>query len=221
MFNFFLTGFMGIIKQGILGGFSGKVGSVVGGTWKGINYMRSLPTSVKNPRSPGQMKQRTKFSIVIELLKPLTPFLRIGFKTYADKKSAFNAAVSYNLNEAVMGEYPDLEIDFTKVLFSRGSLKPTQNAEAIYAEGSLNFSWDDNSGVSNAKETDFAMPLVYNIDKGESVFSTEAGERAEEMASMSIPNDWIGDTVEIYLGFISRDGLLVADSVYLGQQAIA
>ena len=65
------------------------------------------------------------------------------------------------------------------------------------------------------------MPLVYNIDKGESVFSTEAGERAEEMATMSIPNDWIGDTVEIYLGFISKDGLLVADSVYLGQQAIA
>jgi hypothetical protein len=34
---------MGIIKQGILGGFSGKVGNVVGGTWKGIDYMRVLP----------------------------------------------------------------------------------------------------------------------------------------------------------------------------------
>jgi hypothetical protein len=30
---------MGTIKQGILGGFSGKVGTVVGGTWKGIHYM--------------------------------------------------------------------------------------------------------------------------------------------------------------------------------------
>ena len=30
---------MGKISQGVLGGFSGKVGNVVGGTWKGIGYM--------------------------------------------------------------------------------------------------------------------------------------------------------------------------------------
>ena len=35
---------MGTIKQGILGGFSGKVGTVVGSSWKGISYMRGLAT---------------------------------------------------------------------------------------------------------------------------------------------------------------------------------
>src|SRR5690606_508733 len=45
---------MGIIKQGILGGFSGKVGNVVGASWKGIDYIRSLPSSVSNPRTPGK-----------------------------------------------------------------------------------------------------------------------------------------------------------------------
>ena len=40
---------MGTIKQGILGGFSGKVGTVIGGSWKGISYMRSQAQSVKNP----------------------------------------------------------------------------------------------------------------------------------------------------------------------------
>lgn len=39
---------MGTIKQGILGGFSGKVGTVVGGTWKGISYMRSIAQNIKN-----------------------------------------------------------------------------------------------------------------------------------------------------------------------------
>ncbi|MDD3723512.1 MAG: DUF6266 family protein, partial [Lutibacter sp.] len=52
---------MGTIKKGILGGFSGKVGSVVGSTWNGISYMRSLPASVKNPRTEKQMSQRSKF----------------------------------------------------------------------------------------------------------------------------------------------------------------
>jgi len=32
---------MGKIEKGILGGFSGKVGTVVGGNWRGIDYMRS------------------------------------------------------------------------------------------------------------------------------------------------------------------------------------
>jgi hypothetical protein len=48
---------MGTIKQGILGGFSGKVGTVIGGSWKGISYMRSIPQSVKNPRTDGQVNQ--------------------------------------------------------------------------------------------------------------------------------------------------------------------
>ena len=34
---------MGKINLGILGSFSGKVGNVVGGKWKGISYMRAKP----------------------------------------------------------------------------------------------------------------------------------------------------------------------------------
>ena len=43
---------MGTISKGILGGFSGKVGTVIGGNWKGIDYMRSKAASVSNPRTP-------------------------------------------------------------------------------------------------------------------------------------------------------------------------
>ena len=37
---------MGKIKQGILGGFRGKVGTVIGASWNGISYMRGA----RNPR---------------------------------------------------------------------------------------------------------------------------------------------------------------------------
>ena len=33
---------MGKIKQGILGGFQGKVGTVIGASWNGIAYMRGI-----------------------------------------------------------------------------------------------------------------------------------------------------------------------------------
>jgi hypothetical protein len=42
---------MGKIRQGILGGFNGTVGTVVGGSWKGTAYMRGKAQSIKNPRT--------------------------------------------------------------------------------------------------------------------------------------------------------------------------
>lgn len=44
---------MGTIKQGILGGFSGKVGTVIGGSWKGISYMRLQAQSIKKSSHRG------------------------------------------------------------------------------------------------------------------------------------------------------------------------
>ena len=52
---------MGKIKQGILGGFKGKVGTVIGASWNGIAYMRGLPQSIKNPKTPAQQAQRDFF----------------------------------------------------------------------------------------------------------------------------------------------------------------
>ena len=40
---------MGKIKQGILGGFKGKVGTVIGSSWNGIAYMKGQAQSVRNP----------------------------------------------------------------------------------------------------------------------------------------------------------------------------
>ena len=66
---------MGIIKQSILGGFSGKVGTVVGGSCKGIFYMRVLAQNVKNPRTDAQMNQRSNFALAMASLKPITNYV--------------------------------------------------------------------------------------------------------------------------------------------------
>lgn len=53
---------MGVIKRGILGGFSNKIANVVGSSWKGIATMRSLPLSVANPRTTLQVTNRNSFT---------------------------------------------------------------------------------------------------------------------------------------------------------------
>jgi hypothetical protein len=212
---------MGTIKKGILGGFSGKVGTVVGGSWKGISYMRSLPQKVKNPRTQGQRSQRSKFALTLNLLKPMTALLRTGWKLYAHRQSPFNAATSYTLANAITGTYPDYSVDVSKVLVSRGALTPATNGSATDTGGSVAISWDDNSGVGSAKQTDKALIAILNLEKGEAITNDAGAERNTGTQTVLLPADWSGDEVQAYLGFVSEDGKEVANSVYLGAIQIA
>ena len=55
---------MGKIKQGILGGFKGKVGTVIGSSWNGISYIRGIAQSVRNANTAAQQTQRGFFKMV-------------------------------------------------------------------------------------------------------------------------------------------------------------
>ena len=207
---------MGTIKKGILGGFSGKVGTVVGASWKGIAYMRSLPQKVRNPRTELQRMQRSKFAVTMNYLRPMTALLRMGWKRYAHRQSPTNAAMSYTIANAITGAYPNYAIDPGKVLISCGSLAPAVNATATAANSTIKFDWNDNSGTSAADKTDRALLAVVNTAKSEAVFDIGSATRAGGTMNVILPADWSGETVETYIGFISDDGKEVANSVYLG-----
>lgn len=210
---------MGTIKQGILGGFSGKVGTVIGSSWKGISYMRGQAQHVKNPRSAGQLNQRSKFSLALSFLQPVVPYIRIGYKSQAAKQTEFNAAMSYTIKNAITGSYPSYALDFTKIVVSKGGLTQVTGATASWNNNSneVKIDWTDNSGVGNALATDKAMPFIYNKAKGDTIYDTAGATRATHTQSLTVPNDWEGDKVEVYLGMVSDDGKEVADSIYLGE----
>ena len=111
---------------------------IIAPEWKFSYYfcMRAKATSVSNPRTDGQVNQRTKFALVLAILKPITGFLRVGYKKYAIKQTAFNAAMSYILNNAVTGSSSaDYSVDLAKVLVSRGNLTGAANAKVTSAGG--------------------------------------------------------------------------------------
>ena len=213
---------MGKISQGILGGLSGKVGNVVGGTWKGIDYIRIKPSNVANPRTEGQVNQRNKFTITLEYLQPNKDFIKIGYKSFANKKTEFNAAMSYVLNNAVGGISPNFTIDYSSALLSRGSLSSVLNGSTDLATaGEVSFAWNDNSAEGNANATDKAMVLVYNPSKKESISILDGADRTTGSQVVTIPSTYAGDTVELFMAFVSADGKQVSNSVYLGSGTAA
>ncbi|TZF84704.1 hypothetical protein FW774_06895 [Pedobacter sp. BS3] len=70
---------MARITNGILGGFSGKVGSVVGCRWKNIEYTRSLPAKPSGPPSEKQLAARAKFRFLNNWLNDKAAFFATSF----------------------------------------------------------------------------------------------------------------------------------------------
>jgi hypothetical protein len=209
---------MGKINQGILGGVSGKIGNVVGGSWKGIDYLRIMPASVANPKTPAQVDQRSKFVTVLKFLQSITPFLRVGYKTQAIKMTQFNAAMSDTLKNSVTGTYPNYVIDYGNVLLSKGSLPNVLNpsAASVIPGNNIAVSWTDNSGMGDATATDKAMVVVYCPDLNDATYITEGGSsRDSETHTIAVPSSYVGKDVEVYISMISEDGSKISDSLHV------
>lgn len=211
---------MGKIKQGILGGFSGKVGSVIGSSWNGKSYMRGKAVSIKNPNTAKQQMTRAKFTLAISTLRPVAPFIRIGFKGYANGKTAYNAAMSYTFKNAITGEFPEYSIDYAKLLVSRGSLAGANSFDVESTSGKIKISWDDNSDMGNARLSDIAMIAIINPGKGEASYITEGAPRSFGYEEVPVNQFWTGDEVEVYLSFISEDEKQISNSTYCGSVTV-
>ena len=213
---------MGKISQGILGGLSGKVGNIIGGSWKGIDYIRIKPSSVANPRTEGQVNQRNKFTAALEFLQPNIEFIRKGYKDYAIKMTAFNAAMSEVLENAITGTAPDFTVDYPNVLVSKGNLKGVLNPTFDAATtGQVTLNWSDNSSEINANNDDRLMSLIYNPIKKESAVKLIGTSRFMASQMIAIPSNFSGDTIHVYTAFISADGKRISDSSYVGSDTAA
>ena len=208
-------------EQGILGGFSGKVGTVIGGNWNGIDFMRANPVHIANPRTAAQQDQRARMGAMIRFLSPLKAILRVGFKKQAYRMSAFNAATSYNLAHAITGTYPDYEVDYSKVMVSQGKLPGAMNPQiSSTTNGQIKFTWEDNSLDNGARADDWALLLVYNPEKGWTVTSFAECFRASGSHTIILPANFSGDEVIGYISFQNASQTVISDSQFVGEMVV-
>jgi hypothetical protein len=213
---------MGKFENGILGGFTGKVGPVIGTTWRGINVMKSVPNIFKKHKfSERQLEQQARFRLIVGFLAPMRPFLEVGFKASAIRMTGYNSALAYNIKNAVSGVHPNLSIAYGLAATSRGELPKALNATATPGTaGKVVASWKDNSGIGKAQGTDQLLLVVHCPAAEDSAYSTGAACRADGTCTIDLPTVYSGNSVHVYLSFISVDGKDVSDSVYSGPVAV-
>lgn len=208
---------MATFEKGILGGFSGKVGSVVGSRWRGKNVMRSLPQRGSYTPTSKQEEQRDKFKTVIGFVTPISEVLNLYFGNMQGDKSRFNMATSYHLKNAVVSGATGMEMDYPKVLISKGDLRGIDGGTvAAAANQVLNFGWIDNSGQGKATATDSFMIVVYAPDLNMFYSDTDVATRDATTASVTLPVYMSGFEVEVWASFCKPETNYAAISTYMG-----
>ncbi len=207
---------MGKLSRGFLGGFQGQVGTAYGCFWRLMDLIKAMPRKVKRPPTAAQLPVQLRWSLMTSLLGGLSRVITIGFKNVAPAgQSAMNAAVSYNLANAITGISPDYTVDFSKLMFSQGKLEePNQFEIEALAAAKLNFKWQANFAGGNFKLTDKAIFVAYSPAKGKFVTLIGTVTRADLAYEMQLPPPFSGDLVECYMSFVSEDGKTVSNSVH-------
>lgn len=208
---------MGTYNKGILGPFSGKVGTVVGASWRGKDVLRSLPKKTDRTPTETQLLQRQKFTFVAEFLTPISNVISLYYGSGSGELTRRNQAMSYHIKQAVEYTDPDFVMLYNKVQISKGDLLGIQNPSVTAVAGSnLAYEWDDNSGQGNAKPTDQLVVVAY-APAGNLYFTTlNAAVRNDGSATLGLPAYFAGLEVQSWITFAAADGKSYATSVYMG-----
>lgn len=208
---------MGRLINGLFGGFHGRIGNLVGYTLKGKHVIRMIGKSNK-PLTAARKANCEKMKVVNEILKPSIQAIRAGFRlaVVGTNKNEYNEAVSYNKKNALQGTYPNISLDYTKVLMSMGSLPMAVNPWISQNGREITFNWEISASPQSEYHTDRAMLVIYFPDIKETCCSLIGSKRVEGKDVLVISHEHVNERMEAYISFMKDDGKKTSNSVYAG-----
>ncbi|SHF45460.1 GNAT family N-acetyltransferase [Pedobacter caeni] len=208
---------MGKLLNGVFGGFHGKVGNLVGYTLKGKYVIRMIGRSEK-PLTPARKANCQKMTVVNEILSPCIHAIRVGFRlaVAGTDRNEYNEAVSYNKKNALQGVYPNISLDYDKVLLSMGTLPVAINPTISQNEEKITFNWETSDIPGSAHYNDRAMLVIYFPDLKDSTCYLIGAKRGEGKDVIAIDSPNINERMEAYISFAKEDGRAISNSIHVG-----
>ncbi|MCK9613262.1 MAG: DUF6266 family protein [Bacteroidales bacterium] len=208
---------MAIVQNPITGRTKQKFGTAVFSKQFSKNTMRTKPIEVKNPRTPDQVNQRNKFSLMVAEGRRLLTMLKVSFQNMTTDMSAFNVFIKNNIKTAITGLPGSYAIDYSLLLIAKGPLYKTSNITAGNELASkVKRSWIPPIDPVDPANLDLLYVATYNEDKKEWFYSATTTTRITGVDQQDIPATWAGDTVHVFSFFVNPDGNQSSDSVYSG-----
>ena len=204
---------MALSPYGPHGPVIGKVGNLVSYILNGQVVTRTIGHK-SNKHSKDQLANYQAMTVTMNLLRPITAFINSSFEIEArgTVKNQHNLATSYNKKQALKGEYPNIRVDYSKVVLSYGNLPVAENLKMQKTDTGLQITWD----TGNGRRDDMVMVLICHPLKGLSSGSINACRRDAGAHFFPLSKEDLAQQLEAYICFKSADGKQISDSVYLG-----
>lgn len=210
---FLIVSVMGIIKRGILGGVSGKVANVIGGSWKGIEYLRAMPLSVANPRTTAQVANRDRFkSVTVLASEMLTTIVKPLWDRFAVSMSGYNDFCKTNKDVFSEGTF-----NHSSLILSRGKMDAPVGLFGSVNSTAHTFtvSWGTTLSDAYASADDEVYIAVLGADGSLAAASSGSAKRSEGTVTFSYPTTWKSTAAFAYVAFRRKDGTIVSNSAVI------
>ncbi len=124
-------------------------------------------------RGERQLRQR-KMKRVMQTLR-----CYVSEMVKPDHTTAFFRQLVYeNIRKGFKGSYPDIRIDYTKLIVSKGKLPNAPMLSVCSSHpGRLDFGWRDNSGLNGALASDLFFIALFNCATQTWLFCPDAAKR--------------------------------------------
>ncbi|MFC3561620.1 DUF6266 family protein [Pedobacter jamesrossensis] len=208
---------MAILNDGINGGFTGKVGSVIGYQLNGKWIIKGLPKPSKKNKIGSQKQKvcRQRFTVMQNFLSAVIGYIKIGFNLERKARmiTAHNAAKSYNMLHAFDDNN---EIDYTKIVLTYGDLVGAENPQHFIDDVGLHFTWSEQHLTPYERQSDQVMVLAYNA-KNNTAYCLFSGSRRSS-GKETLPNKSLekGSDYHTWISFIADDRMNISMSTYVG-----
>ena len=208
---------MAFLTPGPLGRPAGKIGNMVCYLLNGKVVCRSIGKHTKKP-TPAQLANRQAMRVTMELLKPMQRFIKHGFEHKANGTvcNAFNLATSVNKSKALQGVYPNISVDYAKVVLSTGELPVAADMQLSKTAGGLLLKWDPQTIQAGDQYDDLVMVALYYPGKKNATEYMNAGKRSLGECFIPVRKEFLEEPTEAYACVKSADGPGISDSLYLG-----
>ncbi len=225
---------MAKLDMGILGGFSGRVGTVVGYYRRGAWFVRAYQPHIKDRKSAAQLEQRSRFKAMIQFASPATPVLRVGLRQAAAdwqitegnaflkiNKDCFprESRISRNTRDSrntrntrdsrdSRDSRNSSAIDYPSLQFSQGSYAAPQALQyAVDERGVLAVRWS----AAGGRLADSIHIYIYSPAAGHGLAA--AAERGQRGVQVLLPEGFAGDELQVW-AFAEGRGGAVSATVY-------
>lgn len=196
---------MGKIDSGILSGFRGKVGTVVGYFRGEQCIIRVHKKTINASKSLASLTNQSKFSLALRLVKLLTEPFRRGYSGTAVPSLWFSKALGAIVKNATEGSYPAVSINYAKLPFSDGPgttlVAFTGSVAANTRQLTLN--WDSEDDYSDNAQNDKVVLIALNSVASKAWYTELPGKRLDQTAEVMIPESLGIGTIYLYAYTVS------------------